>query len=412
MQVYDVVIIGAGPAGLSAAIQCRENNLNVVVLDEFPKVGGRLLGQLHQEPNGEWWNGIKEAKALQEKAEQLNTEIKLGASVYHIETIGEESFVVHTKEKNYSTKNIIIATGAAESPTPIPGWTLPGVMSIGAAQVMTNVHRVKVGEKGVIVGVNVLSAAIARELQLAGIDIKAMALPVQHVVSKDGANPRIVMDNLSRIAHLAPSKFIQFGSKFAKFKWAQNLALKFWPKNGMKMWDMPIHLRKAIKQINGTDQVESVTMVDITTDGEIIENTEQEIPVDFVCIAGGLYPLAELAAVVGCPFQYSEELGGHVPIHNEKMETPIPGIYVAGNITGIESAKVARDQGTVAGLSVVQKMSDQPENIRIKLEEAVNQVKQTRLNATIQFHPHIQEGRVNVMNTYNNLMKKEKVTNE
>ena len=412
MPVYDVVIIGAGPAGLSAAIQCRENNLNVVVLDEFPKVGGRLLGQLHQEPNGEWWNGIKEAKALQEKAEQLNTEIKLGASVYHIETIGEESFVVHTKEKNYSTKNIIIATGAAESPTPIPGWTLPGVMSIGAAQVMTNVHRVKVGEKGVIVGVNVLSAAIARELQLAGIDIKAMALPVQHVVSKDGANPRIVMDNLSRIAHLAPSKFIQFGSKFAKFKWAQNLALKFWPKNGMKMWDMPIHLRKAIKQINGTDQVESVTMVDITTDGEIIENTEQEIPVDFVCIAGGLYPLAELAAVVGCPFQYSEELGGHVPIHNEKMETPIPGIYVAGNITGIESAKVARDQGTVAGLSVVQKMSDQPENIRIKLEEAVNQVKQTRLNATIQFHPHIQEGRVNVMNTYNNLMKKEKVTSE
>ena len=153
-------------------------------------------------------------------------------------------------------------------------------------------------------------------------------------------------------------------------------------------------------------------MVDITSDGEIIENTEQEIPVDFVCIAGGLYPLAELAAVVGCPFQYSEELGGHVPIHNEKMETPIPGIYVAGNITGIESAKVARDQGTVAGLSVVQKMSDQPENIRIKLEEAVNQVKQTRLNATIQFHPHIQEGRVNVMNTYNNLMKKEKVTNE
>lgn len=412
MPVYDVVIIGAGPAGLSAAIQCRENNLNVVVLDEFPKVGGRLLGQLHQEPNGEWWNGIKEAKALQEKAEQLNTEIKLGASVYHIETIGEESFVVHTKEKNYSTKNIIIATGAAESPTPIPGWTLPGVMSIGAAQVMTNVHRVKVGEKGVIVGVNVLSAAIARELQLAGIDIKAMALPVQHVVSKDGANPRIVMDNISRIAHLAPSKFIQFGSKFAKFKWAQNLALKFWPKNGMKMWDMPIHLRKAIKQINGTDQVESVTMVDITTDGEIIENTEQEIPVDFVCIAGGLYPLAELAAVVGCPFQYSEELGGHVPIHNEKMETPIPGIYVAGNITGIESAKVARDQGTVAGLSVVQKMSDQPENIRIKLEEAVNQVKQTRLNATIQFHPHIQEGRVNVMNTYNNLMKKEKVTSE
>ena len=67
---------------------------------------------------------------------------------------------------------------------------------------------------------------------------------------------------------------------------------------------MPVHLRKAIKQINGTDKVESVTMVDITADGDVISGTEEEIPVDFVCIAGGLYPLAELAAVVGCPFRY------------------------------------------------------------------------------------------------------------
>lgn len=61
MKMHDVVIIGAGPAGLSAAIQCRTYDLSVVVIDEFPKAGGRLLGQLHEEPNGEWWNGIKES---------------------------------------------------------------------------------------------------------------------------------------------------------------------------------------------------------------------------------------------------------------------------------------------------------------------------------------------------------------
>lgn len=408
MQVYDVVIIGAGPAGLSAAIKCRENNLNVVVLDEFPKAGGRLLGQLHQEPTGEWWNGIKEGNALLEKAKKLDTEIQLGVSVHHIEKLENQQFVVHTKKQYYHAKYVIIATGAAESPVPVPGWTLPGVMSIGAAQVMTNVHRVKVGEKGVIIGVNVLSAAIARELQLAEIDIKAMALPVQNVVSQEQANPKDVMDSLSRIAHLAPSKFIQFGSKFAKYKWAQNLALQFWPKNGMKMWDMPIHLRKAIKQINGTDKVESVTMVDVTVDGEIVPNSEQEIPVDFVCIAGGLYPLAELAAVAGVPFLYSEELGGHVPIHSETMETPVPGIYVAGNITGIESAKVARDQGTVAGLSIVHKETDRPEEIRLMLKEAVNKVKETRATATIQFHPRIREGRVNVETRFKEVMKEQK----
>ncbi|HLR70116.1 MAG TPA: NAD(P)/FAD-dependent oxidoreductase [Pseudogracilibacillus sp.] len=401
MQKNDVVIIGAGPAGLSAAIKCRENDLNVLVLDEFPKAGGRLLGQLHEEPTGEWWNGIKESNILMEKAKKYDTDIRLGVSVHHIEKL-EDHFVVHTHKKNFPAKNVLIATGAAESAAPIPGWTLPGVMSIGAAQVMTNVHRVSVGEKGIVVGVNVLSAAITRELQLAGVDVHSMALPARNVVSDDQANPRLVMERLVRIAHLAPSAFIKFGSKFAKWEFVRNIALQFYPKGGIKMWDMPIHLRKAIKQINGTDKVESVTMVDVTIDGDIIRGTEQTIPVDFVCIAGGLYPLAELAAVVGCPFQYSDELGGHVPIHNEAMETPVEGIYVAGNITGIESAKVAREQGAVAGLSIVKNLVNKPETEQ-QLQEAMNNVKATREAASIQFHPRIDEGRAKVSQAFNQL---------
>jgi len=403
MQLNDVAIIGAGPAGLAAAIQCRKHDLNVVVLDEFPKAGGRLLGQLHEEPSGEWWNGIKESKALEDEAKSLNTDIRLGVPVHHIEK-SDGDFIVHTQKEYVHAKNVLIATGAAESAAPIPGWTLPGVMSIGAAQVMTNVHRVRVGEKGIVVGVNVLSAAIARELQLAGVDLHSMALPARNIVSEDQANPRIVMDRLSRIAHLAPSRFIQLGSKFAKFQFAQNIALKYYPKDGIKMWGMPIHLRKAVKQINGTDRVESVTMVDVSLHGDIIRNTEEEIPVDFVCIAGGLYPLAELAAVADVPFQYAEELGGHVPIHNENMETPVDGIYVAGNITGIESAKVAREQGTVAGLSIV-KNETNDEEAYAKLQEAVKNVKATRNNATIQFHPHIPEGREKMSEAYDAVVK-------
>jgi sarcosine oxidase subunit alpha len=404
MEQLDVVIVGAGPAGLAAAIQCKENNLDVMVLDEFPKIGGRLLGQLHQEPSGEWWNGIEESRALQEKAESLNTPIHLGMPVHHIEKRDNE-FVVHTKKKNFLAKNVLIATGAAESPAPIPGWTLPGVMSIGAAQVMTNVHRVKVGEKGIIVGVNVLSAAIARELQLAGIDIHSMALPTRNVVSEDQANPRIVMDRLSRIAHLAPSKFIQFGSRFAKYKFVQDRVLQYYPKDGIKMWGMPIYLNKAIKSINGVDKVESVTMVDITMHGDIIRNTEEEIPVDFVCIAGGLYPLGELAGVVEAPFVYAEELGGHVPVHNEEMRTPVPGVYVAGNITGIESSKVAREQGTVAGLSIVNDIQESADTER-KLEAALADVRETRDAASIQFHPRIPEGRSKVSQTYEDILSK------
>lgn len=385
--MLDVVIIGAGPAGLSAAIACRESDLNVLVIDEFPQAGGRLLGQLHQEPTGEWWNGVKETEILLNKANALNTTIKCGVSCHHIEK-SEEGYIIHTNEGLYETKKLLIATGAAETAAPIPGWTLPGVMSIGAAQVMTNVHRVQVGKRGIVVGVNVLSAAIARELQIAGIDLHSMALPVKNTVTKEHAHPGKVMDGLVRIAHLAPSAFLRFGSKFAQSAKVRELAVKFYPRGGVKMWGMPIHVRKAVTKINGTDQVESVTMSNVTPEGDVIPGTEEIIKVDFVCIAGGLYPLSELASVAGCPFRHVEELGGHVPVHNEKMETPLEGLYVAGNITGIESAKVARAQGTVAGYAIA--------NEQAKLQQAMDDVKATREAASIQFHPQIKAGRAKV----------------
>src|SRR5690625_7668332 len=85
-----------------------------------------------------------------------------------------------------------------------------------------------------------------------------MALPAKNIVTGDEGHPDKVMQNLVRIAHLAPSKFIRFGSNFAKINFIRKLVVKFFPKKGIKMWDMPIHLRKAILEINGTEKVESV----------------------------------------------------------------------------------------------------------------------------------------------------------
>lgn len=398
----DVIIIGAGPAGLSAAIASRRWELSTLVLDEFPEPGGRLLGQLYEQPDGSWWNGIKETNKLLEETKRVEATIKCGVSVHHIEKTEDKQFIIHTNKGNFTGKNVIIATGAAEVQAPIPGWTLPGVMSIGAAQVMTNVHRVKVGKRGVIVGVNVLSAAIAHELHVAGVNVHSMALPAMNVVSKDESHPKKVMEALARIAHLAPSAFLRFGSKFTSMEWVRNLVVNFYPSNGIKMWGMPIHLRKAVTKINGTEKVESVTMNKITPDGEMIPNTEETIPVDFVCIAGGLYPLGELAAVVGCPFKYVEELGGHVPVHNERMETPLSGVYVAGNITGIESAQVAAAQGTVAGLAVAKQLWPENKNISSALTGAIENVKRTRSEAVLQFHPKIEQGRSTIEQTFNN----------
>ncbi|MEI4799864.1 FAD-dependent oxidoreductase, partial [Bacillus sp. FJAT-51639] len=202
--MIDVIVIGAGPAGLAGAIAAAEFGLKVTVIDEFIKPGGRLLGQLHQEPSGEWWNGIEESKRLYQKAQQLAVDIRCGVSVYNL-TKENNLWNVHTSVDTLEAPFVLVATGAAEYPIPLPGWTLPGVMSIGAAQVMTNVHRVQVGQKGIIIGANILSFAILNELQLASITVDRIVLPEKSALSKQAGDPKAVMKSLLHASHLAPS---------------------------------------------------------------------------------------------------------------------------------------------------------------------------------------------------------------
>lgn len=388
--MHDVLIIGAGPAGLSAAITCAKKGLEVLVIDEYMIPSGRLLGQLYEEPDGNWWNGWEESKRLHQQALDLDIELRLHTSVNNIENLAS-SWLVYTEKETLQTTNLLLATGAAESPVPIPGWTLPGVMSVGAAQVMTNVHRVKPGKRGVIIGVNVLSAAIAMELQLAGIDVACLALPSMNRITNDAGQPREVLDSLLHVLHMAPSPLVRFGSKLMKADFMKKLGITFYPKKGMKMWDIPIQLRKAVIEIHGDKQVEGVTLATVNTNGGVVAGSEEQVEADFVCIAGGLYPLAELAAVAGCPFYLVDELGGYVPLHNERMETTLDGLYVAGNITGIEGAKVAAAQGVTAGLSMAKHAG--VTGIDQEMEDAVKAIEQTRDQAHIQFHPEVKKGR-------------------
>lgn len=388
----DVIIIGAGPAGLSASISCARFGLKVLVIDEFMKPGGRLLGQLHQEPTGEWWNGIEESKRLHEEAESLSVHIRCGVSVYNLDK-DENNWFVHTNIGTLEAPFVLLATGAAEYAIPLPGWTLPGVMSIGAAQVMTNVHRVQVGKKGIIIGANILSFAILSELQLAGIKVDHIILPEKSELSQKAGEPEEVLNSLLNAAHLAPSAILRIGSHFMKFDWIRKAGLTFYPNSGMKINGTPLHLRKAALEIIGTDQVEGVCVANIDSKGNVINRSEKIYEADFVCIAGGLYPLAELAAVAGCPFHYISELGGHVPLHSETMETPLPGLFVAGNITGIESGKIAMAQGTVAGLSIAKYASKKRDIVDQQLSHAMQNVHFVRQKAAIQFNPMVDIGR-------------------
>ncbi|MDC3425446.1 FAD-dependent oxidoreductase [Aquibacillus sp. 3ASR75-11] len=386
-----LVIVGAGPAGLSAAIAAAKNGVNVTVIDEFMKPGGRLLGQLHEESNGIWWNGVDEATNLFNEAIEFHIQFQFETSVHHVKKHSNH-WDIQTDKGMFKSQALLVATGAAEHSIPLPGWTLPGVMSIGAAQVMANVHHVKPGHHGIIIGINVLSIAIARELKLAGVQLESIVLPSCNLLNKEASQPGVVFQKLAKLAHLAPSPLFKMGGFLTnKLSFLEKLVVRSFPKNGLKAWGIPIQIRRAVIEILGEEKVEGVKVADITPSGVIMKGTEKIIDVDFVCIAGGLYPLTELIGVTACPFKFIPSLGGHVPVHNEQMQTPVEKLYVAGNITGIESAKVAKAQGKVAGLSVAHDLHYLQDHNAI--DDAVQHVKKMRDHALIQFHPDINKGR-------------------
>ncbi len=392
--MVSLLIIGAGPAGLSAAIAAAEQGLDVKVIDEFPKVGGRLLGQLHQEPNGNWWNGIEMGEKLHQKALQVGVDIQCEVSVFDISQ-SATGWTVYTSQGMMEARKLLLATGASETPIPLPGWTLPGVMSIGAAQVMGNVHRVKPGNTCVIIGANVLSMAIANELRLCGIKVKEIILPAEGPISKDAGRPEKVLASLMKLTHLAPTAILRQAGKLGKFV-KPSFAIKYFPRKGIKLFGIPIRIKTAAVEIVGDEHATGVRTVTISSEGKVVPRSERVTEADFVCIAGGLAPMSELASVVGCSFKYVPELGGHVPVHSERMQTNVPNLFVAGNITGVESAKVAMAQGKVAGLAIALESAGTNKEVELFLKTAIEEVRKTRATALMQFQPGIPEARETV----------------
>src|SRR4051812_32101836 len=210
----DVCVIGAGPAGLAAAAVLARHGRSVVVVDESPEPGGRLLGQLHRVGHRNdafhqdgWWNGRRIAATPAEDAVRAGATLCQGASVWGIYP-GWYVCLSGERPQIIEAALLILATGATEIPVPIPGWTLPGVMTIGAGQVMATQYRVRPGERGIVVGINPLSIAIAHELQIAGTQLAAIVnLPPTPLIPGDNS-PTAVIAELARSAHLAPSRLM------------------------------------------------------------------------------------------------------------------------------------------------------------------------------------------------------------
>lgn len=313
MKRYDLIVVGAGPSGLSAAIEAAKRGLKVVVFDENEKPGGQLFKQIHK------FFGSKEHKAkirgfvigeeLLTEAAKAGVDVELNSTV--IGMYQDKEIVVKKGEEifHYKGDAIIIATGAAENMVTFEGWTLPGVIGAGAAQTMMNLHGVKPGNRILMLGSGNVGLVVSFQLKQCGCDVVALV----------DAAPRIG----------------GYGVHAAK----------------VARTGVPFYLSHTIVKAEGKDHVTGVTIAEVDNHFQFIPGTEKHFDVDTICLAVGLSPMSQLLKMAGCEMEDNPKRGGQVPIVDEYGETSIKGIFVAGDVSGIEEASSSMIEGRIAGIA-------------------------------------------------------------
>lgn len=314
MKEVEMAIVGAGPAGLSAAIEAAKAGVHVVLIDENKRPGGQLFKQTHKffgtMEHYAGIRGIEIGERLLKETEDLGVGVLLNTTVWGIFNKDVLAFIQDEKGGQLKAKKILLATGANEDPLPFPGWTLPGVMGAGAVQTLINIQRVLPGRRALMIGAGNVGLIVAYHLMQAGAEV------IKVVEGKPAIGGWGVH----------ASKLTRFG--------------------------VPVETSKTIKRAEGNEKVERAVLVKIDKDWNEIPGTEEELNVDLICLAVGLGPMDDLAWIAGCKFEYLEELGGYIPKHDQYMETSIEGIYTAGDSAGIEEASVAIEEGRLAGVAI------------------------------------------------------------
>lgn len=325
MILKDVLVIGAGPAGLSAAIEAGSAGADVLLVDLNIFPGGQLFKQIHKffgsSAHHAGIRGYDIAKSLLKEAQEAHVEIWLQSNVIGVfpnHIVGIERVIKQTESEivNICAKKIIFATGASENVIRFKGWTTPGVMGAGAAQTMINVNHVKPGKKIVMLGSGNVGLIVSYQLMQAGCDVVALI-------------------------EAAP-KIGGYAVHAAKIKRA----------------GVPIYTSHTIieakSDVHGC--VNACVIAKVDENFNPIEGTEETISCDTITLAAGLKPTIDLMKLSACKLTYSSTFGGYIPLHDSNMETSCPGIFVAGDATGVEEASTALEEGKIAGICAVEEL--------------------------------------------------------
>jgi len=305
MSDYDVVIAGAGPAGLAAACRAAQSGARTVIVDDNPRPGGQIWRAAHKPPPA--------AARWIRLAETHRVEILSGARVFAAPEPGRLALETLDRELEIEYRSLILATGARERFLPFPGWTLPNIMGAGGLQALAKSGTPVAGKKIIVAGSGPLLLAVADYMRSHGADVRLIA------EQADGAALRRFAAGLvSKPAKLAQAAWLRaslLGVPYCTATW-------------------PV-------RADGRDKLESVTLS--------ARGRQWTEPCDYLACGFGLIPNLELAALLGC------RLGDTGVAVDENQRTSVEAVFAAGEITGIGGLDLSLVEGEIAGYAAAGK---------------------------------------------------------
>ncbi len=334
----EVAIIGAGPAGLSAAVETTGLGAETTIIDENDRIGGQLIKQTHMffgsKKQHAKIRGIDIAPLLLDQIQGSKAQIMLGATVVGFYDDKVLAIVRGGEFFGLRAKKIIMASGASENMLAFQNCDLPGVYGAGAVQTLMNAYGIIPGKRVLMVGAGNIGLIVSYQLLQAGVE-------VAEVIE---AAPRIG----------------GYQVHAAKIRRA----------------GVPISTGHTIEKALGAEKVEGAVVARVDESWDLIPGTQRELEVEAICLAVGLSPTVELLFQAGCQSWYVPELGGHVVAHVESLETTVRGVYVAGDASGIEEASTAMLEGRLAGLCAAESLGKRAASG--KREEIIDQLRELR----------------------------------
>jgi NADPH-dependent 2,4-dienoyl-CoA reductase/sulfur reductase-like enzyme len=318
----EILVVGGGPAGLAAAIAARCAGAEVVLIDERSSLGGQYYKQLAADHGVPADGQHRQGARLIQDALRLGVEVRLGTTVWGAFLPNELVAGANGTIVRFQPQRLILATGAYERAVPIPGWTLPGVMTTGAAQTLWRTARRLPGRRVLIAGNGPLNLQLASELLSGGVKPVAVVEAAAPFARKPAA--------LLRMATASP-RLVTEGLRH----WARLL------KAGA-----PLIHGSVIRRIDSGAGGLNVNLARIDGGGE---TTFRDL--DAVCLGYGFEPSNELLRALDAQHEFDAPHGYLVPRRDRDGRTSVRTIFAVGDCTGLGGAAAALAEGTIAGAS-------------------------------------------------------------